>query len=94
MKRDTIAVRDMLCFANTYLHNTHDDLVGQRKGVIDMIEAVLIKANNYGGFGYLNENYMKVSEHGKSVGIIYDESGAGKHIRPDETRRCYRLKTW
>lgn len=93
-RQETLNVDSILCVANEYLLNTPDDYNQRREGMTDAIEQILLLANNYGGFRYLDADEMSHSVSGKSIGIIFDKSEERKHVFPDPTRRCYHLKTW
>ena len=81
MSRKTIAVSDVLDFANTALAMTlaSDDPEGpsRRRGVIQMIEPVLLYTDNYKGFRYLASEYAPEG----SPTVLRDGY--------DETRRAY-----
>ena len=84
--RKTIEVSNLLAMANNYLLNSKDDLSGERLGVANYITSVLIQTDNYKGFKYLDAKDMESSFLGKSIGIIFDESGNTEHVYPDKSR--------
>lgn len=85
--RKTINLKEFINLGNHFLKHSPDDRRGERKGVATMIETALFLADDYKGFSYLDENSMKDSLNGKSIGIIFSEDD--KHIYPDDTRRYY-----
>lgn len=84
MIRKTIDVTVVKNLANTELLNSPDDEVGNRIGIIYMIENILMSTGNYKGFSYLNEKDMLKSTHGTTVGIIN-----GSFENTDNTRVYY-----
>ena len=84
MIRKTIDVTVVKNLANTELLNSPDDEVGNRIGIIYMIENILMSTGNYKGFSYLNEKDMLKSTHGTTVGIIN-----GSFENTDHTRVYY-----
>lgn len=81
MSRKTIAVADVLNFANTALamNLASDDPEGpsRRRGIIQMIEPVLLHTDNYKGYRYLP------SEFDTDSGFTKLRDGY------DDTRRAY-----
>lgn len=83
----SIKIMEVVRMANQMLLNSHDDLTGERKGIIALLEQILNETENYRGFGYLDASRMKASDLGARPGIIREE---GKdHVYPDKTRVSY-----
>lgn len=78
---DVAVVKDL---ANKELLNSPDDEVGDREGIIYMIEHILMSTGNYKGFSYLNNQDMLNSTYGTTVGIIN-----GSYENTDYTRVHY-----
>ena len=84
MIRKTIDVTVVKNLANTELLNSPDDEVGNRQGIIYMVENILMATGNYKGFSYLNNKDMLKSTQGTTVGII-----DGSFENTDHTRVYY-----
>jgi hypothetical protein len=56
MSRKTVEIDYLKKFANQVLSGSHPDSVRERRGVIIMIEDVLMKADCYKGFKYLKSD--------------------------------------
>lgn len=98
-KRSTVNVEELMEMANNFLLNSADNETGERKGVASFIESVLMRANRYAGFRYLNGTDMKGSFNGKTPGIEWemaDGSRPSPEDKPrflDHTRRRYSITT-
>jgi hypothetical protein len=90
--RKTVEVAQVVEFANASLAWVGDDAVigsaEYRQGVMHMVENVLMRANAYGGFRYLDSEYVSV------VGGEADELSPMLRKGYDRTRVAYAVKTW
>jgi hypothetical protein len=64
--RKTVDIESILNYANGYLASDYPGgdtktEIHRRQGVIDMIETILMKANRYRGFLYLNDTQITKS---------------------------------
>ncbi len=84
MIRKTIDVAVVKDLANKELLNSPDNELGNRQGIIYMIENILMASGNYKGFSYLNDKDMLKSTHGTTLGII-----DGSFENTDHTRVYY-----
>jgi len=66
--RKTIKVTEIKESVNQFLQDSHDDLAGNRRGAMMVLESILHSTGNYQGFGYLSEQDMSESI-GTTVGI-------------------------
>ena len=89
MARKNVDLNKLVKQGNHFLKNSPDDMRDLRKGAAMMIENALHLANAYKGFSYLNEENMKDSIEGKSLGIIFDDSVNQNHVYPDDSRVFY-----
>jgi hypothetical protein len=77
-ERKTIDVEYVRGAANYFLaEGSTDDQVGERKGVAELLTMILLRANRYRGFSYLQIEFNP------------DEEGGGVKTFGDETRRHY-----
>jgi len=87
--RKTIEISKVVEVANLILAQSKDECVDYRKGVISMIEDVLLKNDIYQGFGYhTSDSLQKLGSEATKPGIIFDYENHN-HQYPDETRRFY-----
>jgi len=85
--RKTVDLGWLVDQANHAMLHSADNLKEHRYGIASLVEAALHKGNSYYGFNYLSDYAMRLSENGKSVGIIREE---GKdNVFPDDSRRYY-----
>jgi hypothetical protein len=85
MKRKTISVEKMKDSINLMLAtNTCSPEV--RRGMASVLESVLGSTGNYKGYWMLRPDEVPP---GQKPGIIFDESKAGNHQYPDDSRRRY-----
>lgn len=93
--RKTYPIDELRTMINDYILNTPDDFVGERRGMMTVLESALHATGNYKGFGYLNKRDMLKSHRGTSVGVNTDPEGsvAGDYTYrfkdTDKTRVCY-----
>lgn len=87
MPKKTIKVEKILDRVNHLLLHSNDKLKGERRGLIVLLDGILIDSGNYKGFGYLDETSMKHSANGVSVGVRRD--AADKFLNTDPTRVVY-----
>jgi len=85
MGRKTVEVEPLRKFINSILANSTCS-PEQRQGSIMILEEVLRRSGNYGGFGYLDASQVPA---GQLPGIIFNEEDIRNHEFPDETRRVY-----
>jgi hypothetical protein len=68
--RKTVDVESLLQYANGYLASDYVDESldgsqrGRRLGICDFIETILMKADRYKGYRYLDERDMKLNKPG------------------------------
>jgi hypothetical protein len=89
MSKKTISIELVKNWINDILLNSADELKDYRIGSSYLLEKILSESGNYKGFRYLDENDMKNSEMGKSIGIVFDETGKIIQDFPDTTRKSY-----
>ena len=71
--------------ANAIFRDSVDDYASQRRAVQYFVADVLMKADAYKGFRYLETN-----EPGKSIGLIRNaDNPAGPHTFPDDSRIAF-----
>ena len=51
-RRKTIHVAEIVSSANQFLALSKDEQVGERQGIIALVESVLHRTNTYAGFSY------------------------------------------
>ena len=89
--RKTVEVLPLLERANHFFLHSEDKRRGERIGMALMISDILHAAGRYAGFHYLRDYEMKLSERGKTVGIIFDSENHN-HSYPDDSRVAYSIK--
>lgn len=89
MARKTIDVEYMKKFVNDFLLNSADEQTIKRQAYCTIIEEVLHQTGNYKGFNYLTRIDMGTSEHGTTVGIVYDVDHPLTGTVSDPTRIYY-----
>ena len=67
--KKTVKIDEVITRINDMILHTPDDRADARGALAILAEGILMDANRYRGFRYLEEDDMKVSCHGKSVGI-------------------------
>ena len=67
--KKTFEVEELKQRINLMLLNSTDDYKDGREALINIIEHVLMKSGNYGGFVYLDVDDMKSSDQGMSIGV-------------------------
>lgn len=72
MARKTIDVEYVKKFVNDFLLNSADEQTVKRLAYCTILEELLHQTGNYKGFTYLTGINMETSEHGTTVGIVYD----------------------
>jgi len=85
MGRKTVEVESLRKFVNSMLA-TSTCSPDQRMGSILMLEEILHRSNNYGGYSYLDASQVP---KGQLPGIIFNHEDVYNHQFPDESRRVY-----
>lgn len=62
MSRKTIAVADVIAYANAMLAATPDDWVGERQGIAALLDKVLHATDTYAGFNYQPSEFLPADE--------------------------------
>lgn len=68
-RKKTVAVADVLEWANHFLEGSSDDMKELRKGIICMTEKILYETGNYKGFVYLASAKLVKGDLGLCVRI-------------------------
>lgn len=82
-KQRSAGIKAAIDQANAFFRNSDNDKVAERRAIAEFVKSLLLGANMYRGFSYLN---AEQSVEGHTIGIIFDHSPAHKHQFPDETR--------
>lgn len=85
MARKTFDIDEFVDMINFRILNSEDDRKQARAELGTMAEIILMKANRYRGFNYLDSRDMRKSQNGMSVGINDD----GTFEDTDHTRVFY-----
>lgn len=81
-KRKTISIEALKAEANKIFRDSVDDYSGQRQAIQSFVGPLLMKADQYKGFGYLTSDQM---EAGKTPGMMKLEHGRDP-VFLDQTR--------
>lgn len=76
MSRKTIEIETLRKNANTFLADSADEMVGERRGIALLLERALFETMNYKGFVYLSSEW--------------DDATDSLRDGFDDTRRSYR----
>ena len=88
--KKTVKIDDVITRINNMILHSPDDHRDARGALAILAESILMDADRYRGFCYLDENHMLESEHGRSVGIHWDGRDY-KFEDTDSTRVHYNL---
>jgi hypothetical protein len=80
----TVKIAALVEKANAFLLNSVDSDIKGREAIHSLITSVLMDANAYKGFRYLEPVDMSDSLNGKTAGILF--SSEGNHVYPDASR--------
>jgi len=89
MARKTINVESIKKLVNDFLLNSADEKTVERRSYCAILEELLHQTGNYKGFNYLTGIDMETSEHGTTVGIVYDHDHPLTGSVSDPTRIFY-----
>jgi hypothetical protein len=83
--RRTVRLRDLVAWVNERNRcSTCDPKV--REGWNALLDAFLMEAEAYAGFGFLTSDELAGEARGQPPGIVRDDTGNNCHAFPDETR--------
>lgn len=88
--KKTVKIDDVITRINDMILHSPDDRTESRVALAILAEGILMDADRYRGFCYLQEHHMQESEHGRSVGIRRD-GREDKFEDTDSTRVHYFL---
>jgi hypothetical protein len=83
----TIKIETIKSNANSLFRGSDDAMAAQRRAIQYFVGDLLMKADAYKGFRYLEARDV---EPGKSIGLIRNETNpAGPHTFPDDSRIAF-----
>jgi len=82
----TIKIETIKASANALFRGSADEMAAQRAAVQYFVGDLLMKANAYKGFRYLEANDVAP---GKSIGLIRTTEPDGSHTFPDDSRIAF-----
>lgn len=83
----TVKIETIKANANDLFRGSVDEMASQRRAVQYFVADILMKANAYKGFRYLEARDV---EPGKSIGLIRNsDQPAGPHTFPDDSRVAF-----
>jgi hypothetical protein len=82
MKRQTVHIADLKAEANKVFRDSDDSYKDQRRAIQSFVDSILMRADQYKGFGYLPADRSKP---GNSIGIAFERADGTPHF-PDPTR--------
>lgn len=86
-KPKSIKIETIKAQANETLRASVNDMAAQRRAIQYFVSDLLMKADAYKGFRYLEASDL---EAGQSIGLIRNpDNAAGPHTFPDETRIAF-----
>jgi len=88
MARKTVKVKDIKDQVNNFILHSKDDMNKERLSMGTLLESILMDTDNYRGFGYLNDEHIKESADGTTVGVHWI-SGKGDFKNTDRSRVFY-----
>jgi len=90
MAKKTIKIEDLKKYVNDYNLHSADDLKQGREEVSRLLNQMLMDADNYHGFNYLDAREMKESKNGTTIGIREQKTdGSWNFDDTDRTRVRY-----
>lgn len=86
MARATVKIETIKANANQTFRDSVDEFATQRRAIQYFVGDLLMKANAYKGFRYLEASDV---EPGKSIGLIRASEPGGQHTFPDDSRIAF-----
>src|SRR5882672_2520006 len=86
-KMKTVKIETIKARANETFRGSVDEMSIQRRAIQYFVADLLMKANAYNGFRYLEPHD---TEAGKSIGMVRNpDNAAGPHTFPDDSRIAF-----